>query len=82
MIKIDFEFESQFGIYRDALYLPENHNFTEEEIEEIKTERLNKWLNVIENPPTPEPEFVELDGVQYQKVDIDGQVVLKQVGSN
>lgn len=79
MIKIDFEFETKYGVFRDALYLDENHTLTEQEIEATKTERLNNWLNVIENPPTPESETVEIDGVTYEKVEVDGQIVLKSV---
>lgn len=79
MIKIDFEFETKYGVYRDALYFDENHNLTDDEIQAIKTERLNNWLNVIENPPAPEQEIVEIDGVYYEKVYIDGQVVLKPI---
>lgn len=50
MIKIDFEFELQFGIYRDALYLPENHTYSEEEINAMKQERFDNWYKVITTP--------------------------------
>jgi hypothetical protein len=79
-MKIDFEFETKYGVYRDALYLDDNHNFTEQEIDAMKQQRVDNWLYGIENPPTPEPEYVEIDGVQYEKVDVNGQVVLKPVG--
>lgn len=75
---MDFEFETSYGKFRDALYLPEDHNFTEEQINAMKQERLDNWVYAIENPP-PAPEYVEIDGVQYEKVEIDGQVVLKPV---
>lgn len=81
MLKIDFEFETPHGIYRDALYLPEDHGLTQEQIVERQRERLNSWLYVVENPPLPEPDVVELDGVQYHKIDLDGQTVLKPVGA-
>ena len=80
MIKIDFEFESNFGVYRDALHLHEDHSFTDDEINAMKLERFNNWIYAVENPPTPETEYIEIDGVQYEKVEIDGQVVLKPVG--
>lgn len=79
-MKIDFEFETNYGKFRDALYLDDDHNFTAEQIAEMQTERLNNWLRVIENPPEPEPERVEIDGVIYEKVEIEGQTVLKPVG--
>lgn len=51
MIKIDFEFESQFGTYKDALYLPEDHTFTEEQIEAMKQERFDNWIAIVTAPP-------------------------------
>ena len=80
MIKIDFEFETQYGVYRDALYLPDDHTYTSEQIDLMRLERLDNWLYAIENPPAPEPEIVVIDGVEYEKVEIDGQIVLKPVG--
>jgi hypothetical protein len=58
MIKLDFEFQTQYGVYRDALYLEDNHSFTEQEIEAMKQDRVNNWIAVIESPP--EPESVEI----------------------
>jgi len=79
-MKIDFEFTTQHGVFRDALYLEDNHSLSEAEINALKQERLDKWLDVIENPPPPEVgETVEIDGVLYEKVELDGQLVLKPV---
>lgn len=80
MIKINFEFETQHGIYRDAVHLPADHTYTEAQIAAMKQERLNNWLYAIENPPVSEPEIVVIDGVEYIKVEIDEQIVLKPVG--
>ncbi len=78
-IKIDFEFQTKHGKFRDALHLPDNHDFTQEQIAEMQQARLDNWLFVVENPPEPEPEIVEIDGIQYEKIEIDGQTVLKPV---
>ena len=59
MIKIDFEFQTPHGVFRDALYLPDDHSYTQEQIAEMQAERLNNWLFVVENPPEPEPEIAE-----------------------
>ena len=59
MIKIDFEFETQSGVFRDALYLPEDHTFTDEQIAAMKQERLDNWLFIVENPP--EAEMIEAE---------------------
>ena len=78
-MKIEFEFATPHGVFRDALHLDDNHTFTEEQIAAMKQERLDNWLFVVENPPAPKPETIEIDGVTYERVEIDGQVVLKPV---
>ena len=54
MIKIDFEFESQYGVFRDAIYLAEDHQYSAEEIEAMKQQRFDAWIAIIENPPPPQ----------------------------
>jgi hypothetical protein len=79
-MKIDFEFTTQYGVFRDALYLEDSHSLSEAEINALKQERLDNWLNAIESPPPSEAsETVEIDGVLYEKVELDGQLVLKPV---
>ena len=61
MLKVDFEFETPYGTFRDALYLAADHTFSDEQIAAMKQERLDNWLNIVENPaqpeaPAPEPE--------------------------
>lgn len=78
-MQIIFEFTTKHGVYRDALYLDDDHTLSEAEINALKQERLDNWLDVVENPPTPEPDIVEIDGVVYEKIELDGQIVLKPV---
>lgn len=74
MIKIDFEFETQYGVYRDALVLPEDHTFTDEELEQMKISRRDNWLNIITNPapveeivePTQSVSTIDIAGETYQ----------------
>jgi hypothetical protein len=80
-MKIDFEFTTPYGVFRDALYLDDDHQLTEAEINALKQERLDAWLYAVENPPEPELEIVEIDGVQYEKVNVDGQTLLKPLES-
>jgi len=49
MIKIDFIKTSDDGVYSfsDALHLPINHTYTDEEIEAMKQERFDNWMNYI-----------------------------------
>ena len=54
-IKIDFIKTSEDGVYSfsDALHLPINHSYTDEEIEAMKQARFDRWLDMILNPPEP-----------------------------
>lgn len=59
MIQIIFEIATKYGVYRDALYLPADHQHTEAEIEAMKQERVANWISVVESPPEavdPPPE--------------------------
>ena len=51
MIKIDFEKNIGAYTYRDALYLPEDHTFTDAEIEAMKQSRFDRWYQIVTNPP-------------------------------
>jgi hypothetical protein len=59
MVKIDFEFDSPYGVFRDALHLPDDHGMTDDEIQAMKQQRLDNWLAIVnapaeETPPTEE----------------------------
>jgi len=51
IMKIDFEFTTPYGVFRDALHLNSNRELSEAEIMALKQERLNNWLYAIENTP-------------------------------
>lgn len=51
MIQVVFERDTEYGVYRDALYLPADHTFTEAEIDAMMQERVDNWIAVIETPP-------------------------------
>jgi len=59
MVKINFNFDTKYGVFRDALHLPEDHQFSDEEIEVMKQERINNWIDAVENPPPPIEESIE-----------------------
>jgi predicted nucleotidyltransferase len=80
-MKIDFEFETKHGKYQDALHLPDDQTYTQEQIAQMQTERLNNWLFFVENPPITKIETVNIDGIEYEKLEIDGQIVLKPIGA-
>ena len=66
-MKIDFEFDTPHGVFRDALHLPDNHGLSDAEIEAMKVQRRDNWIAVVTAPPVEEqePEFIEIDGVRY-----------------
>jgi hypothetical protein len=74
MIKIDFEFDTKHGKFKDALNLPDNHTYSDAEIQAMKEQRRDNWINLIENPLPPDPSqappeipmSVEVEGETYQ----------------
>lgn len=54
MIKVDFEFETKYGKFADAIWYPEDAPMSEEELEAEKQRRLINWLAIIENPAPQE----------------------------
>lgn len=78
-MKIDFEFQTPHGKFADALHLPDDHTFSDAEIEAMKEQRRDNWIAVVTAPPV-EPETIEIDGVMYERVEVDGQTLLKPVG--
>jgi hypothetical protein len=54
MIKIDFQMQTPYGKYADALYLPEDHTHSEAEIEAMKQQRVDNWIAIITAPPAEE----------------------------
>jgi hypothetical protein len=54
MIQIIFERGEDPYLFRDALYLPEDHSFTDAEIEEMKDARYRAWYDLVMNPPVPD----------------------------
>lgn len=53
-MKIDFEFQTEHGLFRDALHLADDHGLTDEQIEAMKAERRDNWIAVVTAPPGEE----------------------------
>lgn len=53
-MKIDFEFETAHGKFADALHLPDDHTFTDDEIQAMKQQRVDNWIAVVTAPPVEE----------------------------
>ena len=56
MIKIDFEFDSTYGVFRDALHLPDDHGLSEAEIDAMKQQRFDNWIAIVNPPPVESPQ--------------------------
>lgn len=70
MIKIDFEFDTPHGVFRDAIYLPDDHPYTEGEIQAMKEQRRDNWVACITAPNTDlENPPVLVDGFYYFRLE-------------
>jgi hypothetical protein len=72
-MKIDFEFETIHGMYRDALHLPDNHTFTDEEVQAMKQQRFDNWFALL-TAASSEPNVIEaeaqvVDDVEFRMVE-------------
>ena len=54
-MKIDFFFITPHGTFADALQLPDDHTYTEQEIQAMQQQRLDNWLAVVTASPVEEP---------------------------
>ena len=36
-MKIDFEYATDYGVFRDAITLPDNHSYTDDELEAMNS---------------------------------------------
>jgi hypothetical protein len=57
-VKIDFAFPTQYGVYRDALHLPDDHGLTTAQIQAMQQARVDAWLALITAPPVEEEVLV------------------------
>lgn len=55
-MKIDFEFDTEYGKFSDAIHFEDNLVPSDAEIEAIKQQRLNNWITIITTPYTEETE--------------------------
>lgn len=74
MIKIDFEFNTPHGIFRDAIHLPDDHGLSVEELQALQQQRLDNWIAIVTAPapevseqlPATPQSTVEIAGETYQ----------------
>lgn len=63
-MKINFTFETEFGLFSDAITLEDDHTYTSDEIEAMKQERLTNWIEVVTFKPIElsSEEWIEKNG--------------------
>ncbi len=49
-MKIDFEFQTEHGVFRDALHLDDDHGLSDEQIEAMKRQRVDNWIALVTTP--------------------------------
>lgn len=52
-MQIRFSFETKYGTFSDALNLPDDHQFTDQEIESMKIMRRDNWVAYIDSTQVP-----------------------------
>lgn len=72
-MKIDFSYETKHGTFADALNLPDDHTFTDEEIEAMKQARVDNWIAYLDNPP-PEPPPPPAPTLEEQIADMQAKI--------
>jgi hypothetical protein len=55
MAKIDFQVETKYGVYGDAIFVPDDAPMSIDEIEAEKQRRVANWIAHIETPAVEEP---------------------------
>jgi len=58
--KLNFEADTLYGVYRDALLLPIEHSLTEDDIKQMMQDRVTNWVSVLAAQPAEELPAEEL----------------------
>lgn len=48
-MQIRFSYETKYGLFSDALNIPDNHTFSDQEIEDMKQQRVDNWIAYIDS---------------------------------
>jgi hypothetical protein len=76
-MKINFTKSDGAYILKDALILPDDHSYSEDEIEAMKQARFDDWYAIVTAPspepePEPEPEeFIEEQNAEDAETELD-----------
>lgn len=54
-MKVVFCAQTPYGLFSDALNLPDDQSFTEEQIQAMQQQRIDQWITFIETSATEVP---------------------------
>lgn len=54
-MEIRFSYETKYGTFSDALILPDDHAYTDSELEAMKEARRDSWVAFIDSTQTDTP---------------------------
>lgn len=54
-MQIRFSYDTKYGTFNDALNLPDDHGFTEQELEAMKEARRDRWVAYIDSTQVETP---------------------------
>ena len=63
-MQIIFTFETQYGLFCDALNLPDDHQFSDEQLEVMKQQRLNNWVDIV----TTLPDKTKIEAIRQSRL--------------
>ena len=75
MITEIFEFDTEYGVFRDALHLEDDHAYSEEEITAMKQQRLDNFIAFITTIPPSLPEDNVVDSIPADAVLVEDSPV-------
>jgi hypothetical protein len=56
-MQIRFSYETKYGTFSDALNLPDDHTFTEQELITMQEQRRDNWIAYIDSTQVDTPEI-------------------------
>lgn len=52
---LQFSYETKYGTFSDALVLPDNHTYTNDDLEKMKLQRRDNWISYIDSTQVQTP---------------------------
>jgi hypothetical protein len=56
MVKVEFQFDTPYGKFLDAIYLPDDHTLTDADIQAMQEQRRDNWISIVAPPAIETPQ--------------------------